>query len=76
MFNCGILAIELNAPDIDQLFLLQGEVTVHVDAEKGQLTASEAGGENRSVTCVFSLNPFDMKLVRAGGWLAYADQNY
>jgi len=76
MFNCGILAIELSPSDIDQLFSLQGEVTVHIDTEKGVITASKAGGDNRSVTCSFTLNPFDMQLVQAGGWLAYADQHY
>jgi len=40
------------------------------------LTATESTGEGRSLTCAFTLNPFDKKLVQAGGWLAYADQNY
>lgn len=76
MFNCGILAVELDAADIDRLFGLQGKVIVSVDLEREIVTAVEEDGEKRSITCSFSLNPFDLKLVRAGGWLAYADQNY
>jgi 3-isopropylmalate/(R)-2-methylmalate dehydratase small subunit len=76
MFNCGILAIELESSDLDQLFQLQGNIIFYVDTEKEVITAMEEGGENRSITCTFTFNPFDMKLVQAGGWLAYADQNY
>jgi 3-isopropylmalate/(R)-2-methylmalate dehydratase small subunit len=76
MFNCGILAVELHARDIDRLFQLHGKVTVSVDLDRETVMAVEETGEKRVVTCGFSLNPFDMELVRAGGWLAYADQHY
>jgi len=76
MFNCGILAIELPKGDLDQLFSLQGDVQIDVDVKNEKITATEQGGDKRSFSCGFSLNPFDMKLVQAGGWLAYADQNY
>ncbi len=76
MFNCGIMAIELEPADIARLFSLQGEVAVAVDLEKEVLTATGAAGNREPVTCGFTLNPFDMKLVKAGGWLAYAEQNY
>jgi len=76
MFNCGILAVELAPGDIDKLFGLAGAVTIAVDLEKQEVTASEQDGAKKVITCPFSLNPFDLKLVQAGGWLAYADQNY
>ena len=76
MFNCGILAIELSASDIDRLFKLQGKVSINVDTDKEELTATPEGSEQAPITCTFSMNPFDMTLVQAGGWLAYADQNY
>jgi len=76
MFNCGILAVELQPADIEKLFQLRGDVSIHIDLEKEVIVASEEGGGKKSLTCSFSLNPFDMKLVQAGGWLAYADQNY
>jgi len=73
MFNCGILAVELSRADLDRLFALRGRVTVTVDLEREQLTAA---GEQATVTCAFALNPFDKKLIGAGGWLAFADANY
>jgi len=76
MFNCGILAVELGREDIDRLFALEGRVIITVDLDREILQAAEEGGAMQSVTCTFSLNPFDRKLIQAGGWLAYADQNY
>ncbi len=74
MFNCGILAIELTPEDIDRLFAISGDVTINIDLKNDKVTASGSNGEE--VECFFSLNPFDKKLVGAGGWLAFADQNY
>lgn len=76
MFNCGILAIELKPEDIEQIFSLQGDVRIDVNLEDETVTAVEESGEKRTVISRFSMNPFDMQLVSAGGWLAYADQNY
>ena len=75
MFNCGILAIELEADAIDSLFNLDGRVEISVDVEKGLLSASSSeGSELQQFT--FTLNEFDKKLVLAGGWLQYAEENY
>ncbi len=74
MFNCGILAVELAAADLDRLFELQGRVEVAVDLDAERLTATSESGAR--ITCAFSLNPFDKRLIAAGGWLAYADANY
>jgi len=73
MFNCGILAVELSKEDLDKLFALKGQVMVEVDLESEKLIATS--GEAK-VECGFSLNPFDKKLIGAGGWLAFADANY
>ncbi len=75
MFNCGILAIELEKAELDRLFALRGRghVTVEVDLDREELSATS--GEN-SFQCRFTLNPFDKKLVAAGGWLSFADANY
>lgn len=73
MFNCGILAVELSKEDLDKLFALKGQVMVEVDLEAEKLIATS--GEAK-VECGFSLNPFDKKLIGAGGWLAFADANY
>ena len=77
MFNCGILAVELSADDIERLFTLaaeNGTVNVSVELDSDTITATDGAGN--SVTCTFAMNPFDKELVGAGGWLAYADQKY
>ena len=77
MFNCGILAVELSADDIERLFTLAAEnstVKVSVDLASETTTAEDTSG--KSVSCTFSMNSFDKELVGAGGWLAYADKKY
>jgi 3-isopropylmalate/(R)-2-methylmalate dehydratase small subunit len=76
MFNCGILAVELDEKQLNSLFDMQGNVTIAVNLENGELVASSEGPEQKEVVCSFSLNSFDKELVAAGGWLTYADLNY
>lgn len=72
MFNCGMLAIELNKEDLDTLFTTQPEEIV-VDFENMLVTAN---GGQQDLSFSFKLNNFDKDLVEAGGWLAYADKKY
>ncbi len=76
MFNCGILAVELPHADLEELFQLEGSIEVGVDMKNGKITATSPGDKTETLQYDFSLNPFDQKLVQAGGWLAYADANY
>jgi 3-isopropylmalate/(R)-2-methylmalate dehydratase small subunit len=76
MFNCGILAVELDQTQLDALFEMRGSITINVDLEKGQLVASSDKPEQKELICSFGLNAFDKQLVAAGGWLTYADHNY
>jgi 3-isopropylmalate/(R)-2-methylmalate dehydratase small subunit len=72
MFNCGMLAVELQKEDIDTLFSLGDAVSISVDIEHGKLTVKG----KREITFEFMLNDFDRDLVLAGGWLAYANKKY
>lgn len=76
MFNCGILAIELTAKDIASLFNLEGDVSIEVDLDNQLVNAQVIGRDHESVSCSFSISPFDRDLVAAGGWLAYAAEKY
>jgi len=76
MFNCGILAVELDRLQIDALFAMQGKIRVDIDLEADLLTATSDNPAQLPVRCTFSLNPFDKELVAAGGWLTYADRKY
>ncbi len=73
MFNCGMLAIELPAADIDRIFAMDGDLNAAIDVENGVLTVT-GGGE--TIEFNFTLNDFERELVKAGGWLAYADEKY
>ncbi len=76
MFNCGILAMELTGEDIDRLFRMKGSISVSVDIDHGTMLAvSDASGQEE-LNFSFQLNAFDRDLVRAGGWLNYADEKY
>jgi len=75
MFNCGMLAIELPAADLERLFALQAAGAVQMSVDLGaQRVSARAGGQN--FECGFEISPFDKALVQAGGWVEFADQRY
>ena len=75
MFNGGMLAIELPAREIKKIFEKYGKsgASVKIDLDKFVLTV-EGGGSQDAFP--FKLDPFDAELVKAGGWLEYADKKY
>ena len=75
MYNCGMLAVELHPDTIDRLFKLaaRGEVSIETDFDNSQFVV-HAGGEVERIG--FSISDFDRQLVRAGGWLEFADKKY
>jgi 3-isopropylmalate/(R)-2-methylmalate dehydratase small subunit len=75
MFNCGMMAVELSTDKIDALFALatKGNVTCKVDLDGKKLTFV-AGGDESVID--FDLSEFDEALVRAGGWVEFADARY
>ena len=75
MFNCGMMAVELPADVIADLFAtFAGTPTAaETDLKKGTLTFS-ADSTVRTVS--FGISAFDARLVAAGGWVEYADANY
>lgn len=76
MFNGGMLAIELPREEIDALFAASGEGSLdcQVDLDGKTLTFSGDGQPVRTVK--FGLSEFDEALVRAGGWVEFADSRY
>jgi 3-isopropylmalate/(R)-2-methylmalate dehydratase small subunit len=75
MYNCGMIALELPAPVLDEIFRefsASGAVLV-VDAGKG-LLAFKSGAKEKTVP--FVLKDFEKALVDAGGWVEYAAQRY
>ena len=86
MFNCGMLAVELEAADIDRIFSLrqdESEVGVAVDLQERMLTftpgttsSNAAAPGDAALTLKFNLSSFQSKLVEAGGWVELANELY
>ncbi|GHU71144.1 3-isopropylmalate dehydratase small subunit [Spirochaetia bacterium] len=75
MYNCGMIAAELPAAVLDELFKeFAGHSTIlSVDTEKGSLTFKTG---NKEKTVPFVLRDFEKALVESGGWVEYADKHY
>ena len=75
MFNGGMLAIELPKADIDALFAMdaKGDVSIAVDVD-GQVITARCGADERKFN--FVITEFDKALVKAGGWVEFADARY
>jgi 3-isopropylmalate/(R)-2-methylmalate dehydratase small subunit len=78
MYNNGLLAIELKEKEVDEIFALSSGpsetgVSAAVDVEAQTVTIKNDKGEK---VTPLKMSAFDKDLVRAGGWLDYADQNY
>ncbi len=75
MFNCGMMAISLPGSIIDEIFQVFAgtDAFCKTDLEKFTFTIS-----NDSVTKVypFIISEFDLALVKAGGWVDFADKKY
>ncbi len=77
MFNCGMLAIELPPEQIEAVFAQYGtrnDVSCTIDLDTHTLEFITAAQQPKNLE--FDLNQFDESLVRAGGWVAYADKHY
>ena len=75
MYNCGMMAVELPRETIDMLFkkFSGKETTIETDFEGGRFTF-KSGDIKEAVE--FKISDFDRDLVRAGGWVDYADSRY
>ena len=75
MFNCGMMAVELPAEDINRLFERFGgkETVLTTDMEK-QTLQFKSGAEEEVIS--YQISGFDQALVEADGWVGYADSHY
>jgi 3-isopropylmalate/(R)-2-methylmalate dehydratase small subunit len=76
MFNGGMLAIELSDADIDSIFAVSktGGASCSVDMDSKKLKFAASG--KPALTVAFTLTGFDDALVKAGGWVEFADARY
>ena len=79
MYNCGMIACELPAGALDELFgEFSGRVTelaVDTAAAPGQGSLCFRAGATEK-TVLFTLKDFERALVEAGGWVEYAAARY
>jgi 3-isopropylmalate/(R)-2-methylmalate dehydratase small subunit len=75
MYNCGMIAAELPAAALDELFrdFSRTATSLIVDTAGARLSFKAPGKEQ---TFPFKLEGFDRALVEAGGWVEYAAGHY
>ncbi len=75
MFNCGMMAVELPASDIDRLFaeFAGSQTRLETDLAAGRFRVL---AKEKKAVFSFVLPEFDRALVEAGGWVEYADAHY
>jgi 3-isopropylmalate/(R)-2-methylmalate dehydratase small subunit len=74
MFNCGMLAIELPEQEIEKLFRFKGQDSrIDIAFERDKLTLSS---EKEKFELSYQISSFDKALVKAGGWVEFADSRY
>ncbi|MDR2481629.1 MAG: 3-isopropylmalate dehydratase small subunit [Spirochaetaceae bacterium] len=77
MFNCGMLAVELDAGVIDGLFneFAALGTSLSVDIKNAVLSFTAAAqGKERKIP--FTLQGFEKSLIEADGWVEYAASRY
>ena len=75
MFNCGMLAMELDKEKIDDIFdnFSKFDTQVSVDIDRCEIAIQTA---DKTQTIKFEISKFDHALVQTGGWVEYADTHY
>jgi 3-isopropylmalate/(R)-2-methylmalate dehydratase small subunit len=74
MFNCGMLAIELPEDVLNTLFAHKGkDAKIDIDFANDKLTVESPKGKE---TVEYTISEFDKALVKAGGWVEFADSKY
>jgi len=75
MFNCGLMAIELGEREIDEIFRTFAGTGAELACDLEKRTFTITGG-GKSKVYEFNIGEFDLALVKAGGWVGYADGKY
>jgi len=75
MYNCGMLAVELDKGVIERLFASFAGLDTIVETDLGK-NCFVFKSDDREETVPFTISGFDRKLIDAGGWVEYADVNY
>jgi 3-isopropylmalate/(R)-2-methylmalate dehydratase small subunit len=79
MYNCGLIACELPAAVLDEIFAEFAESGSSLPAEletdiENEILVFSGGGKKKSFP--FTLGKFERDLIKAGGWVEYAASRY
>ncbi len=75
MFNCGMMAVSLSGETINTLFeRFHGKETDLKTDFINSIFRFES--KDQKVEIPFEISTFDRSLVKAGGWVDFADKNY
>lgn len=75
MYNCGLLAIELDSATIASLFQKFADRETHCSLALSPPHLTLTSGDEM-LQLEFRLEGFERALIEAGGWLEYADEKY
>ena len=75
MFNFGLMAISLPKETIDDIFATFAKTDAECTTDTEKKTFTISNGKTTKVY-PFTVGAFDFELVKAGGWVDYADSKY
>ena len=75
MFNCGMMAVKLSPDLIDHIFNTYGGLETFVDTDLDKMVFIFSSDE-LTEEIPFTIDEFDQSLVKAGGWVEFADRVY
>ncbi len=75
MFNCGMMAVELDKKIIENIFETFKDLKTTIKTDFTNSSFLIKSGD-KSVSIPFTVSDFDSSLVKAGGWINFADKNY
>ncbi|MBE6373686.1 MAG: 3-isopropylmalate dehydratase small subunit [Lentisphaerae bacterium] len=75
MFNCGLMAVSLPEETIDEIFKTFAGTEAECTTDMEKFTFTITNGKTTKVY-PFKVGDFDLELVKAGGWVDYADSKY
>jgi len=75
MFNCGLMAVSLPEETIDDIFKTFAGTDAECTTDMEKFTFTITNGKTTKVY-PFKVGDFDLELVKAGGWVDYADSKY
>lgn len=75
MFNCGMMAVILPHDVIDHLFKTYAHRETFVSTDFNKMCFNFSSGD-LSDSIPFTISEYDLSLIKAGGWVDFADKVY